>query len=149
MFADATRLVSEFVSLRPNLTFDLRQEGSEQAKFESDSLDLVFTSPPYFDKERYYDESGQCWRDYDTLDKWIISYLRPTLMTAYIAIKQSGNVIINIDHKNVDIIVKEAEACGFRLVDTLKIYAGRDHFSRKAGHTEKGRHEPVLVFQKC
>lgn len=148
MIADAKRLVNEFSSLRTGLVFDLKQEGSEQTNIESSSLDLVFTSPPYFDKEKYYDEPGQCWRDHNTLDKWITLYLRPTLMTISRAIKQSGSVIINIDHKNVDIVVKEAEFCELRLVDTLKIYSGHDHFSRKVGHTEKGRHEPVLVFQK-
>lgn len=125
----------------------LHNMGSEVVELEHASVDLVFTSPPYFDKEKYFDEPGQCWRDYDTVEAWIDGYLRPTFRRAWDCLRPDGRMVINIDSERRDIMVDVAEDVGFRLEEELRLRTGRDHFNRKHGHVIS-RTEPILAFRR-
>ena len=71
------------------------RRGSERVSFTG-PFDLVFTSPPYFDTERYFDEPGQCWRDYPERVQWEEAYLRPTVETARSALRPGGKLVLNV-----------------------------------------------------
>ena len=126
---------------------ELHKNGSEMIQLNENIGDLVFTSPPYFDLERYYDEPGQCWRDHNTLELWIENYLIPTFENAYKFLKQDGHLVINVSKKYGDIIAAAAKKVGFRHIETFKLKTGRDHFNKKAGH-HKTNFEPIFVFKK-
>ena len=72
----------------PPHTYEFYQCGSEEMKDQPDfqkykgKLDIVFTSPPYFAKEIYSDDPGQCSTKFNTFDSWVDGFLRPTLQTA-------------------------------------------------------------------
>lgn len=121
--------------------------GSEFASFDEESLDLVFTSPPYFDLERYYDEPGQCWRDYPTVDLWEQQYLLPTLRAARGGVKRDGRVVINVDEARRAVVCAAASRAGLRQVDEHTLILGVDHFQRKGGRST-ARTEPLLVFAR-
>ena len=63
------------------------------------NFDLVFTSPPYFKTEKYFDEPGQCWRDYPVWEQWKGSYLRPTVETAKANLRSGGKLVLNTKHE--------------------------------------------------
>ena len=126
---------------------ELHKTGSELIELEENTGDLIFTSPPYFDLERYYDEPGQCWRDHNTLELWIKHYLIPTFENAYRFLKQDKKMVINVSKKYEEIILDAAQEVGFSYEETLKLKTGRDHFSKKAGH-HKTNFEPILEFKK-
>lgn len=123
-------------------------KGSEiEAPFEAETLDLVFTSPPYFDLERYYDEPGQCWRDYPTQEAWYENYLLPTVAVAFVGLKTGCRMVLNVDVLRKPLVLRAAEEVGFTLEQEDTLVLGADHFTRKReGGVERG--EPILVFRK-
>lgn len=126
---------------------DIRNQGSEDVKLENNSLDLVFTSPPYFDKEKYFDEDTQCWKKYNKLESWTENYLYPTLLSCFNALKNNKKMVINIDEMHREIVLETAKRIGFNLVDELFLIRKRDHFHKKI-NIDKPFKEPILVFLK-
>lgn len=121
--------------------------GSEKEELEPESVDIVLTSPPYFNLERWFDEPGQCWKDYPTLTDWTQKYLHPTFKTAYTALRPGCRMIINIDERNRDVTLTTAHAVGFSLEAEQALELGSDHFARSRGQTN-ARSEPIFVFRK-
>jgi hypothetical protein len=77
---------------------------AEDADLSDVKVDFVFTSPPYFDIERYSDEDTQSWKRYRNPQQWIKSFLLPTLTKCYEALEEGGRIAINIaDKKGLDI----------------------------------------------
>ena len=106
-------------------------------------LDLVFTSPPYFKTERYFDEPGQCWREYPEESTWIEKYVKPTLTIAYDNLKDGAFLVINVSNKLESIFADSAKACNFVLHKRETLSLGADHFSQRSNHDEV-----ILIFRK-
>jgi len=146
MIRDGRAILNKIGEVNPLLNIRVVQCGSETFVPPEESLDLVFTSPPYFDTERYYDEPGQCWRDHPDLTSWRLNYLLPTLKSARSGLKEGRPCIINISPKYRRDIVEVAGDAGFTLEDELKLSLTRDHFSRKRGDGAP-KYELFLVFR--
>lgn len=116
--------------------------------FDPGKVDLVFTSPPYFDREMYAGGKSQSWRRYDTLDSWVEGFLRPVIATAHRVLDEHGHLALNIAdlkerNKVVPLVARTIEtalACGFAHVDTLQMPL--------AAINRKSPTEPILVFKK-
>jgi hypothetical protein len=131
-----------------NFHCDLLKYGSEESLPIQDGIvDLAFTSPPYFDKEKYFKEESQCWKKYSNIKLWEMQYLIPTIQNAFRILKPERKLIININKDLADLVNKCALQVGFQLDEEMKLSIGRDHFSKKKGDTEKA-YEPILVFKK-
>jgi len=119
--------------------------GSERFIPERNSVDLCFTSPPYFDTEQYSQEDTQSFKAYPIKESWLNDFLRQTIKNCKIALKKNGYMIINISNtKNNDWIeqetIKIAKAEGFKFVNTYYLI-----LSSIAG---KGiKREPIFIFQ--
>jgi hypothetical protein len=72
--ADIKRLVPE-----RKLVVELHQLGSELFTPEPGSIDVCFTSPPYFDTERYSDEETQSYKKYPGRKQWLYGFMAETL----------------------------------------------------------------------
>lgn len=123
----------------------LERTGSERIQLPVGFLDAVMTSPPYFDLERYFDEPGQCWRDYPDFDSWRDRYLLPTLQTAYRSLKPGGRAVLNVSQGLESAVLSAASQVGFKHERTLTLARRRDHFSRKKGASD-ALGEPVIFF---
>lgn len=120
--------------------------GSEHGHplIETNSLDLVFTSPPYFDKEKYFDEPSQCWYGRKE-EEWITQYLDPTLANAHRYLKEDGLLKLNVDcHAPY---LGSAERVGFTHVSTEPWKVRRDHFSRRKNKTHFNE-EYLITWKK-
>lgn len=120
-------------------------QGSEDTKFSENELDFAFTSPPYFDWEKYSDEDSQSYKKYPTLEMWIDRFLFPTMFNAYRGLKSGSHCCINIANtKRAPILeeecVKIAKHLGFKHVDTLNLQLS----AMRAGF----KTEPIFVFKK-
>jgi len=124
----------------------LHKLGSESFVPKKDSLDLCFTSPPYFDTERYSDEDTQSYIRFPTEYLWINEFMRNTLRNCYTGLKMEGRLILNIantpKHKTIESeTIRVAGEEGFELEETIKLA-----LSSIAG---KGiKFEPVFIFRK-
>ena len=89
------------------------------------TADLVFTSPPYFNMEKYnYDgdnrDDGQAWR-HAKLEEFVDLFLKPLMINAANALSPDGLVVININDNTkirglVDGLLKSASAAGLSQV---------------------------------
>ena len=108
------------------LKVELYKLGSEVYVPEPNSLDLCFTSPPYFDTERYSDEPTQSYIKFPTPDTWLTGFMGQTLRNCAHGLKPNGLLAINIADVAAypDLsrrFVEFAEQNGWKLVDTLKL----------------------------
>jgi hypothetical protein len=59
-------------------------------------FDTIFTSPPYFNIERYTQEDNQSWKRYKKLDDWLNKFLFVVISKSWNSLKPNGVMIINI-----------------------------------------------------
>jgi hypothetical protein len=116
-------------------TYEIFQCGSEEAHKQpgfqryKGKLDMVFTSPPYFNKEVYSDDPEQSCHKFGNYEDWVEGFLRPTLETAVSYLKPDRYLVWNI----ADIVLGnktmplEEDSCrilrelGMEYVETLKM----------------------------
>lgn len=125
--------------------------------FQPEDIDLAFSSPPYFNLEKYCDEPTQCMVRCTTLDDWFELYAAPTMKNIYNGLTTDGVFATNIaDYKSygnkeyfvVDKWIETAEKLGFRHQGIIKMMlntrpgVGND---KKAG---REKWEGIYVFTK-
>jgi 16S rRNA G966 N2-methylase RsmD len=59
-------------------------------------FDIVFSSPPYFNVERYSYDDTQSWVRYKNIDDWNTLFLHKTISNVWPTIKKGGYLAINI-----------------------------------------------------
>ena len=92
-------------------SYEIYQLGSEviheneDFKTHKGSVDVVFTSPPYFNREAYSEDENQSYKKYgSTYESWRDGFLVPTLKTAVEWLKPNRYLLWNI----ADILVKDS-----------------------------------------
>ena len=125
---------------------DIYKQGSEEYLPNKSSLDLCFTSPPYFDTEKYSDESTQSYKKFPTEDEWVNGFLRKTIENCYYGLKEGGYMLYNIantpKYKFIEEqTVKISKELGFAQEDTLQLTLSS---VMGAGY----KYEPIFVFKK-
>jgi len=71
--------------------------GFEDLKVEADYYDLVFTSPPFFDLEKYVNSPDQSHIKFSTLEDWIINFMYPLLRKSFYALAKNGHLCLYIN----------------------------------------------------
>jgi SAM-dependent methyltransferase len=97
--------------------------------FQPEDIDLAFSSPPYFNLEKYSDEPTQCMVQFNTLDEWFEGYTVPTMENIYRGLNSNGVFATNIadykttkdEFKVVDRWIQTAEKIGFKHTETIKM----------------------------
>ena len=72
---------------------------AEDADLSDVKVDFVFTSPPYFDTEKYSQEDTQSWKRYPKTDDWLNGFLYPTLKKCWDVLEEGGRICVNISDK--------------------------------------------------
>lgn len=67
-----------------------------------DSVDIAFTSPPYFNLETYSDDNSASTQNYDNYNNWLLNFVRPTIENTYKYLKVGGYAMINIKNLTRD-----------------------------------------------
>ena len=154
--------------------YELLRQGSETYIPEDESLDFVFTSPPYFGWEAYGDEPEQSSIKFDTSEVWKEKFLKQTIKNAYKGLKTGKFLALNVANTKQyktfeEDTVKLAIESGFKHTDTwwlsLSTQQGKQEQGSLEGTTEvkqkqqymgeftrpdvAGRKfEPTFIFQK-
>ncbi len=112
-----------------------------------EDVDLVFTSPPYFDCEKYADEPTQSWIRYKTTDEWFNGFLVKAIRNAVSKLRVGGHLVLNIaDVKTykkltTDFMVWATKEPTLEFVEELQlVLSGRFKADNK--------YEPIFVFRK-
>jgi len=153
-------------------TFHIFQEGSEHIGNHPDfqqykgKLDMVFTSPPYFDREQYSTDEEQSYKAYPQYDDWRDNFLKPTLTNAYESLRNDRYLLWNIadikigtdkyhplEQDSIDIV----ESLGGQYKGKLKMLMtrmiGLDPSSSGIKNSVKlngeyYKYEPIFIFYK-
>ena len=82
----------------PNKTSEFICQPAEDVDFMKykDKFDTVFTSPPYFNVERYSYDDTQSWVKYKEIDEWNEHFLQKTLKNLWCSVKSGGYLLVNI-----------------------------------------------------
>lgn len=121
--------------------------------FRDQMFNLIFTSPPYFDIEKYDPtDPFQSSNKFNGYDLWLNGFLRKILQEARRIIKPNGWVCINIanvrDHDTEGDTVRVARESGLNLRHLIKMrQAMRAYLRKKQGENEY-RLEPIFCFQR-
>ncbi len=133
-------------SLNTGKEINLYNTGSENFELK-EKVDLVFTSPPYFNTEIYSDEETQSCNKFPEYRDWLDGYLYSTLKLIPPNIKKGGYLIINISNtRNAPKLVADFKQImhnkkDMELVETLKLSLS---LINKKGF----KYEPVFVYRK-
>ena len=130
-----------------------------------DTIDLCFTSPPYFNKEQYSEDKEQSFLKYPNYDDWLDGYLEQTLQNCFDLLKSERYCLINIcdikDGNNLIPLeqdtVRRAIKVGFEYVGKYGMLMSRmiglnptnskNYYLDTENHTTY-KTEPILVFKK-
>ena len=121
--------------------------GSEEFDLKDMKVDLVFTSPPYFNTEIYSDEETQSCNKFPEYRDWLDGYLYQTLKHVPETLKKGGYLVINIANtRNAPKLVADFKQImknkkSMELVETLKL-------SLSMINKEGFKYEPVFVYKK-
>ena len=117
-------------------------------------VDLIFTSPPYFDLERYSNETTQSSARFPSLSEWLEGFLFETLRRSVRCLKLGGHLALNIaDNATYDVEIIEPVIEFARTELRLELQQvvpmllsskpGKDR--QRVGWGRKA--EPILIFQ--
>ena len=132
-----------------DLDYSIFKYGSESWLPEKNKFDFCFTSPPYFDLEKYSDEPTQSYIKFPNQELWLNGYLKTTFKNCYNGLKPNKYMAINIADKKGNKLeadtIRIAEEVGFELVETLKLALSNVNLRDK---TKKFKYEPVYIFKR-
>lgn len=128
------------------IDLDINMVGSEEFEPNPSSIDLCFTSPPYFDTEKYSDEPTQSFHRFKSVDDWDNGFLAKTIKNCWIGLRCGGHIAINVanvkTHKNLEqSTFKKCVDIGFTHVRTLNMLLSS---ISKGGY----KSEPIFIFRK-
>lgn len=130
---------------------------SVSEEYEPENIDLAFSSPPYFNLEKYSNEPTQCMVRYTTLDEWFEGYVVPTMKNVHNGLTSDGIFATNIaDYKSygnkeyavVDRWISTAESLGFKHTGTIKMMLNTRPGVGNDKVTGREKWEGVYVFEK-
>jgi hypothetical protein len=116
----------------------------------SRTAELVFSSPPYHDWERYSNEPTQSYRRYSRYEDWLAGFLAPVISESYRVLARKGHLILNVSRSarrpNAPDVQRLAERSGFRLKRRITMLLARVPYLHPTTGPYKG--EYLLVFQR-
>ncbi len=151
-------------------TYEIFTTGSEviadDPRFQKykGKLDFAFTSPPYFDRERYSDDDTQSFKKFGNYESWRDGFLRPTLTTIYEYLRNDRYVCWNIadikvgpdkfyplEQDSIDILTQLGCEYKGKLRMTMSPMTGMDLSKAKNSMQIEGqfyKYEPIFIFYK-
>jgi len=93
VYSQQSELYRSLVSDKKDVSFI--NSPAEDVKLDEE-FDLIFTSPPYFDLERYSKDDSQSWKRYKKKDAWLDGFLFKTIGSFWNNLSNGGYLIINI-----------------------------------------------------
>ena len=79
-------------------SFKLYNECAENLELEKESIDFVFSCPPFFDLEKYSDENTQSYLKYPNYEEWLEYFVKPSIKHCIDAMKPEGIYCIDVEN---------------------------------------------------
>lgn len=117
----------------------------------SNSAGLVFSSPPYYDWERYSECRTQSFVRYPSYEAWLEGFLAPCVHESRRILTRAGTLVLNVSGRfrwpSTDDVSRLAANAGFRLVEQIPMLLARIPYlhPRNVGPYKP---EALLVFER-
>lgn len=132
--------------------------GAEDIDYGDNKFDFIFTSPPYFNVEKYSDDDKQSYLMYANPSEWIENFLCKAIDNAWEHLVVGGKIAINIS----DVMHKKERV---NICDTMNDYIDKKSDSKYYGcygyqmmkransgfvkDKEGTFAEPIWIWEKC
>lgn len=137
--------LGSFLSSKTNSKFFIKPEGSEQGIFKENYFGFAFSSPPYFDFEKYSNDPGQSIVRYQNYDVWVHKFWKKVMENCYQSLISDGYFGVclspNIASGLIEYTFKFASEIGFYFEKDYRVL-----FRHVLGGGDKV--ELVLIFSK-
>lgn len=150
--------------IKENQKCELVRQGSEIFIPEWEGImDVSFTSPPYFNLEKYCDDESASTKNYDNYDLWLEYFAKPTIDNTYRYLKVGGYAMINIKNmtngKKLNLFDDWGklftEHGGYEFVEIFdmeqtskKVVGKYANYSDKLDENYNQAKEPIMCFRK-
>lgn len=113
--------------------------------------DLIFSSPPYYDWERYSGHGSQSYRRYRSYEQWLSGFLGPVIDHSHDILEHGGRLVLNISNgqrlPTPEAVERLANRVGFRVEHRLPLLLARvPYLHPRSGSPYKP--ELLIVFRK-
>lgn len=88
--------IEMYKTIKNNKEADMICTPAEDMDYPSNCFDTVFTSPPYFNREKYSTDENQSYKRYKKSDDWVDNFLCATIEKTWEALKTDGVLAVNI-----------------------------------------------------
>lgn len=133
-------------------------QGSEvELPIEDNYVDFAFSSPCYFNLEKYCEEDTQCYNKYPNINLWLDGYVVKTIQNLRRILKQNAFYAVNIadfkigneDVHFVDEWIKISQENGFEFVKEIKLKVGKSRPNNLSErHAYIPKEEGIFLFKK-
>lgn len=134
-----------FLSTRTGSKFFIKPEGSEHSVFKENFFGFAFSSPPYFDFEKYSEDPDQSIKRYQGYEEWMYKFWKRVMENCYKSLIPEGYFGVclspNIASGLIDYTFKFASEVGFYFEKDYRVL-----FRHVLGGGDKV--ELVLIFSK-
>jgi hypothetical protein len=119
----------------------------------SEMFDVSFTSPPYFNLEKYSDDNSESTKNYDNYSLWVNNFVIPTVKNTYRYMKVGGHAMVNIKNLNSkqplfdDFFDAFSKIDGFEYLETFDMKISKKQYGLR-GTGDIKNEEPVMCFIK-
>lgn len=132
-----------------NNVFDIRNVGSEvYIEDFKNKMDVCFTSPPYFNLEKYSDDNFSSTSNYDDYSLWVKNFVIPTVFNIDKYLKIGGYAMINIKNLNKKQTCYDDFYNAFIMTGNFVFIEQENISIKKKQYKNIKNTEPVMVFKK-
>jgi SAM-dependent methyltransferase len=146
-----TKALSRFHFSLPEIQLMNGVAEEELSHFPNDFAELVFSSPPYFNWERYSESRNQSFKRFPGFEEWRTRFLEPVIAESYRILKNQGHLVLNVTNGNrlpsATHVKAAARSVGFRFLTVHKMVLRKVPYL----HPRNGKivkTELLLVFRK-
>lgn len=139
-------IVDRFNKYVPEKQISLYCECFEKSKERENYYDLAFTSPPYFDVEKYDGEESS-WKKYNNFELWKNKFYLVMIEKAYRQLKQNAYLILQVGNQHYklgEIAKNYCDKLKMKFVDAR--YSGMSKLFNAKKEDDNG--EMIYVFRK-
>jgi hypothetical protein len=115
------------------------------------SVDLVFSSPPYFDWEKYSYDASQSFIRFVSYEEWRQGFLEPVIRHSHRVLRPKGKFVVNVSTERRLPGVKDVKAIatqvGFRYVGSVPLLITRVPYLHPRDD-KPHKQEVLLAFEK-
>lgn len=148
-FSGNTNLYNALLEASPSRKFNIVLEKIpfEDYVASDEEFDLVFTSPPYFNVEKYSEEKTQSYIRHENYNDWLSNFLTPLIENSWKFLKTGGYLVLNVgnpiveDTLRIGTIVFKNEPKTYHM--RLSKFLGKGNKSNV-----KHKLEPIFIWKK-